>query len=269
MRDRPSQLRRYWNLFRNVRNPLTYLRFKAGLHGGDPLVFALLHGVRVRVPASRVREFKSVIMNNSYFRGFRRGVLEDRRGVTILDVGANLGFFSLYAASRCRRSRVIAVEPLPANFTFLTDNLAANGACESLALNVALGGERGTLRLHAERDEEFPTGASVFGGEGRQGPSFEVPTLPLADLMAKYDVPEVHFLKLDCEGSEYAVLYSCPGGTLARVHNIALEVHRGTEPEENAAGLERFLSAHGFTVRVAADQHYIWASRDPGSVRRA
>ncbi len=263
MNPRSSQWTRYRNLWRHVRNPGTYLLHKAGLRRRDPLRFDLPGGLRLDVPAERLGEFKGIVMDDAYLKAFRPGCLAPADSATVLDVGANLGFFSVYAMSRLPGSTVLAVEPLPANFAALEANLALNPDHRFRACQAAVSDAPGTLRLFIPKEDAHPTGASIFAPPGGLAPEVEVPAVTLATLCEEAGWTDVDLLKLDCEGAEYAILYACPLDVLDRICHVAMEVHRGPGENEDVASLAAFLAERGFVVCVASDGHYIWAARDP------
>jgi FkbM family methyltransferase len=71
----------------------------------------------------------------------------------IVDLGANIGIFAVFAAHRAAQSKVIAVEAFPSTFTRLRDHLDRNGlAARVTAVNVAVCGEDGTVSFTADED---------------------------------------------------------------------------------------------------------------------
>src|SRR5207237_10182607 len=73
------------------------------------------------------------------------GYLQINDGDTVLDAGASVGFFSVYAASMCRK--VIAVEPGLESFSALTLNRAMNRASNIITVNRALWSAPGRLNM--------------------------------------------------------------------------------------------------------------------------
>jgi len=70
-------------------------------------------------------------------------------GMTFLDVGANVGYYSALALARIGPAgRVIAFEPDPETFEYLQRTIAANGPDRTTALNKGLADTPGTLRLY-------------------------------------------------------------------------------------------------------------------------
>jgi len=120
-------------------------------------------------------------------------------GMTFVDAGANVGYFTLLAASL--GARVISYEPTPAVFERLRENVALNGFDRVTAVNAAVADKRGVLRLY--QSPEDPEANNLFDGEGV---SVEVATVSLDEDLAARGVQKVDLLKIDVEGAEPLVL---------------------------------------------------------------
>jgi FkbM family methyltransferase len=161
------------------------------------------------------------------------------RPPVVLDAGANIGMFSVWAAGRWPGARVIAVEPLPRNVALLRRNLALAlppGASEVVAAaattqdgDVIFGGGDAT------------NGRVLDAGDGGL-------TVPARDLFAL--ARDIDLLKLDIEGGEWPILAD-PRFSSALAPVVMLEHHPmgapvGSDPGEVA---ESALSAAGYDVR--------------------
>jgi len=69
-------------------------------------------------------------------------------GMTFLDIGANIGYFSALALEVLEGGRIIALEPDPENFRFLKQTIAANRARNVICVNKAAADRNGMLTLH-------------------------------------------------------------------------------------------------------------------------
>jgi FkbM family methyltransferase len=161
------------------------------------------------------------LYNRSEFRWLRETL---RPTDTFVDVGAHIGSYSLYASRYARR--VIAVEPNPATFSRLLENIGLNGA-QIDARNIGASDKRETLRLHLQG--ETNAGGCSFVIEHGKG-DVEVPCLPLGDIC-----PQIDILKLDVEMMEYRVL--SPYLAVHRPRAIIMEKHAA--PNAVALCLER------------------------------
>ena len=70
---------------------------------------------------------------------------------------------------------------------------------------------------------------------------------------------------MDCEGSEYDILYSAPPEALSRISELRIEYHHLDAPEENVDSLKQFLKAAGFAVTleeaISETNGNLWARR--------
>ena len=120
-----------------------------------------------------------------------------RDGDWFIDVGANVGIYTLLAASRGPGVRVTAIEPDSETFTRLGENVELNRFSNVGLISAAVGGAEGTAVFTVGRDTENRL--------ARAGES-QVATLPMTtlDRVAGADRPAL--IKIDVEGSELSVL---------------------------------------------------------------
>jgi len=155
--------------------------------------------------------------------------------VTVIDVGANQGFFSLYAASK--GATVYAFEPCTENFEVLKWNVARNGLEKHVkAFNMAVMGEKGHVPLYVGLDASgeilsgtVSTRNSNRGGEGVVVRSVECTTLD--SLLHDMGIERCDFLKMDCEGAEYEILRNTSRDSFRKIARISLECHEGRMAE--------------------------------------
>jgi FkbM family methyltransferase len=125
-----------------------------------------------------------------------------RPGMVAIDVGANIGYFTMLAASLVGPSgQVLAVEPNPANLRMIEASRRANGFAQVSIAGCAIGRELGLLAL----ETGYSNGTTAAPADGLAA-LFEarlVPSLPLSRLLP---AEQIDFIKLDAEGAEYAAL---------------------------------------------------------------
>ena len=124
-----------------------------------------------------------------------------------VDVGANIGYFTLLAGSKIHaggRGRVIAVEPNPECCALIERNLVINWSmCEIALHKVAVGSERGEVWLASPADRAANAHVSMSGATGQGERRFRVPLATLDDLVPG-NLP-VDIMKIDVEGHELSV----------------------------------------------------------------
>lgn len=130
-----------------------------------------------------------------------------RRGMTVVDVGAHHGFYTLLA-SKCvgRDGRVVAIEPSPREYARLQRHLRLNRCGNVKLLTCAAGDDPGETDLHVV--DGFEDGFNSL-----RPPATDVPTQAvkvqvrrLDDILADLDIESVDFLKVDVEGAEISAL---------------------------------------------------------------
>src|SRR5437016_5834936 len=83
---------------------------------------------------------------------YTRDGIEIMPGATVIDIGSNIGMFALWAASRAEGTRVIALEPSPRMFGFLSRNVARNRAPVTV-VQAACGSANGRAILYSTGEE--------------------------------------------------------------------------------------------------------------------
>ena len=185
---------------------------------------------------------------------------------TVVDVGANVGVFTVWAAKRLGAARIVAIEPSPEMVRALGANLARNRIEQATVLEVALGGEPGESTLYRRAAGALDTlfDRDNYGSRFQTVASVTVTTLD--DIFSTCEIDVCDLLKLDCEGAEYEILFNASGSTLAKIRHIAAEYHVGLN-EYGPASVQSFLEARGFAVTCSAlldeESGYLYASRRP------
>ena len=126
-------------------------------------------------------------------------------GTTVLDLGANIGYFSVLAAGLVGKSgQVHAFEPAQTCFTQLTRNLAAFPWAH--AYPAAVGDAPGTACFHFS-DKANETGwGSLLPGEDASTRETMVSVVRLDDWAREQAIGRVDFIKMDIEGGEFRAL---------------------------------------------------------------
>ncbi len=245
-------------MVRNVANWHEYLLHKTGIRKRDRFIFRLAHGVEADVPRAALFTFKELFFTDDYFRGLPRDRF-DGKPLTVMDIGANVGYFSLYVFARFPGSRVIAFEPIDNNFRLLEANRDRNPSLDWTLVQQAVYSNTGPLVLTLAPEDEYTADATVFDN-ARGDKEVTVDAVSLADALEAHIAGAVDYLKLDIEGAEYDVLYSCPSELFERVRTLVIETHPGRAENQNKQALERHLVEVGYTTKTDASA-FIWAWR--------
>jgi FkbM family methyltransferase len=174
-------------------------------------------------------------------------------GGTFIDVGANCGIMSLFAA-QCvgAGGRVEAFEPSPREFARLRANVAANDVANVTLHQTAVAEVAGTvtLRLAEEGHAGHNTIGSAFAYQGvAVAERVDVPAITLDEALAGLE--RCDLIKMDVEGAELRALRGA-ATTLARLRpHLVLEVFDAALAGHGStvADLMAWLAAHGYEAR--------------------
>ncbi len=211
---------------------------------GTDCTVRLWNGLRFRVRP----EFNELgTVDDIFVRGeYQTSRYSIGEGAVVLDIGANIGAFSLFAAHR--GARVCAYEPTPGTYARLRENIRLNNLEERVtALQRAVAGSAGRRELFLH---PAISGANTIAPYREHldfvepGKGVLVETVTLDDVFKANAIERCDFLKLDCEGAEFEILRAASQDALACIRHIAMEYHRA--PGE----LTRILRAAGFEVVV-------------------
>jgi len=134
----------------------------------------------------------------------------------VVDLGANVGFFTNYAAQKAKK--VISVEGSPQLYSCLVKNTFENDNVEYINANI----------------DKCKCCSSKTNTWGRNPSRTKIIIKDLFDL---FDLSEINFLKVDIEGFEYEIFNNLSEDLISRIHKIAIEVH---DPEKNYILLDVF-----------------------------
>jgi FkbM family methyltransferase len=122
---------------------------------------------------------------------------------TVLDVGANIGYYTLILASLVGPGgRVFAFEPDPDNFALLKKNIESNGYKNVVLVNAALSDQPGTLKLYLCDDNRGDHRIYPSGDDRR---AIQIRAISADDYL-KGSSAEIAFIKMDVQGAEGKVL---------------------------------------------------------------
>lgn len=174
----------------------TYLRTVLGhtmhLHPNDP-------GLSQALIKTGVREPESVLSLMRYLTP----------DMTIMDLGANIGFYVLLEAYVITKGqgRIVALEPFPENLRLLKLNTEANNYTEKVKIiNGACSDSTGTAEFTVSKLSNC--GKLAEQTSPTTGKTIKVPTFTFKDLMqfAGLKATDLDFLRMDIEGAEYKIL---------------------------------------------------------------
>jgi FkbM family methyltransferase len=164
---------------------------------------------------------------------------------TVIDIGAAIGEFSLYAASADPDARIIAYEPFPESVEIFKENLALNDIQNVTLIPKAVWKTTTSLDLDISRLEPLQITSGVTGKPTDK--SIRVEAVSLADVLRSNQLTSVDLVKLDCEGAEFDILLGSRPETVKAFKRIVMEYHDGTDGRHHSQ-LESHLQSLGYRV---------------------
>lgn len=181
-----------------------------------------------------------------------------RPGDAFVDVGANIGYYSLLASRLVgERGRVVAVEASPAFHGRLLDHVRLNGCPNVRAVNAGVSDSARTLTFVLASSHNLGSN-SIVPYDGSAESSFEIEARSLPDLLEPEEIARARVIKIDVEGAEGSVVRGLEPilDQLRPDAEITVEVtpDRMAKLGDSADELIETMRRHGFHVyRLAND----------------
>lgn len=216
---------------------------------------------------------------------YARNGIEIPEDAIVLDIGANIGLFSLFVRERASNARIYAFEPAPPVFNVLRANLASAGNRVTL-FNAGVSDRCGTQRLtyyprstgmssfHADKDEEKQVLRAIINNQlssDEEGAremlgsveeildmrfreqSFDCPMRTVSDVVREHAIARIDLMKIDVQKAERAVIEGIESQHWPLIRQVVVEVH---DLEGRVEEVRILLEGKGFLVRVEQDELY-------------
>lgn len=126
-------------------------------------------------------------------------------GDTFIDIGANIGLYSLTAASIVTESgKVIAFEPFPKNYEKLSKHIRINSFKNISIEKLAISDKAGTITIYINEKEQNCGMASTIEQIYTAKETIQATTLD--EYLLQHPQSQLHFIKMDIEGGELKAL---------------------------------------------------------------
>ena len=241
----------------------------------ESLVLGLPNGKACHFTSTAMRTVAKYLRWETFKRGQYSHVGFDLQvDDTVIDIGANIGMFALWAQPQIPRGRLVCIEPNPYALECLRMNIRRDDLRNVTVIPAAVGDENGTMELVSHRGWEAMAhsaaleapwlfNTSTMGKLARclmqrswrhahpttATKHFVVQLIPLSRILEEHGVATINFLKIDCEGSEYEILRSVDAAHWARIERVVIEYH-DIGSGRNHAELVEILRTNGFEVEA-------------------
>lgn len=252
---------RYFRLWKHIANPGEYMFHKAFRYKRNLGFTTKPFPVRFSVPESLYLLFKEIFLADVYEIDELVSTLP--KTPVVVDIGANAGFFVIQLLSKVDTVTVYAYEPIPANVQTFRQTIRQNprlAQCVQLFQMAVTGLPRQTLELFAEADDTSQVVASAIPGfNANNTRTISVPCITLTDIILKNDLQTIDLLKMDCEGSEYDIMYHTDPNLIQRIQKMVVEVHNLDEERNNLKAFDTYIQSLGYTTTYAPINSFCYA----------
>jgi len=162
----------------------------------------------------------------------------------VIDVGAHIGLFSLYASQFCKIGAIYSYEPVDKNYQILLDNVHLNNLKQIKPFNMAVSNSESDVKLYLNDDE---SGHSMFS---KSSNTLTVNSISLQKIFDDNNIDNCNFLKLDCEGAEYEIISNLPSLYFEKIDKMIIEYHMADSHPELLENLKELLISKNYTIKI-------------------
>lgn len=233
------------------------------------LVFALADDTQTHSIAGQTVSFHTETLDEFIrFEGFmgEKQILKDvvqsvGTADRFYDIGANVGTYTCFVASKLGSGTVTAFEPEPRNVKKLKRNLEQNGL-DAQVVEVALSDTNGSIELALAEGDAGEGEHAIAAGESQA--TIEVKTKRVDTIVQEDWIEPPTVVKIDVEGAELSVLRGMKETLQKHCRMVYVELH--TNKIERYSGtvdeVYSLLGDAGFEIEVIerrGSQHFIKA----------
>lgn len=246
--------------------------------------FRLPNGLTVvhQNEAETLHFYRDIFEHRTYARNGIR--LHD--GATVVDVGGNIGLFTLFAHYEAKNVKVFAFEPAPPLFELLSRNVAEHEV-DARLFNIGIADTEteaaftfyprssGMSSFHPDKEEEKHNLRTIIANQQKAGADAEVAGLaasedlldvrfeaieftatlrPLSAVIREQGIERIDLIKIDVQRSERQVIDGIADEDWPRIQQMVLEAH---DADGEVGRLVELLRGRGFTVTTEQDELYV------------
>lgn len=255
-----GKLFRYQNLMNRVVNWKSYL-LKKMIGFDKEFEFNIRDFGKISIPKNMLGPFRENFLDDIYFKHIPDGIFNKNQQPIIIDIGGNVGFFSLAAFSKFPKAKIYAFEPHPYCFKVLQNYQQEFKRFDWNIYHLAVSNKDEDIFLNTTNLEGFTTVTSVFK-KSQDVKSFPVKAVRFDTFLEESNIDHIDFIKLDCEGAEYEILYALPKEKFKIIKSLCIETHKGEKEDQNLNSLNNYLKNVGYKTQILDEGNYsgyIWA----------
>jgi len=239
------------NVFKNwYLYPLVYF----SIIKRDYVIFETYSGLKIKL---RTRSTDLMALTNVWLvEEYSRSNFRINTNDVIIDIGAHIGLFTLYASQYCKNGTIFCFEPVDENYDILVDNITQNNLKNVKPFKSAVSKSESTITIYRNKDE---AGHSMFSFTSH---ALKVDSISLKKIIDENSINQCNLIKIDCEGAEYEIIESLPLEYLKKISKLIIEYHFADSKPKLVNDLKTKLMTASFkisTVSHSSDMGLLYA----------
>ena len=175
---------------------------------------------------------------------YKKSGFQINQNDVVLDIGAHIGLFTLYASQFCTKGSIFSFEPMKDNYELLLENIKLNNLKQVKFFNLAVSNSNDPIKLYINDDE---SGHSIFSQSSQ---NLMVNSISLKRIFDENQIKYCNFLKLDCEGAEYEIIKNLPLSYFEKIDKMIIEYHMADSNPELLIELKKILTSQNFKIET-------------------
>ncbi len=175
---------------------------------------------------------------------YKKSGFQINQNDVVIDIGAHIGLFTLYASQFCTKGSIFSFEPMKDNYELLLENIKLNNLEQVKFFNLAVSNSNDPIKLFINDDE---SGHSMFSQSSQ---NLTVNSISLKRIFDENQIEYCNFLKLDCEGAEYEIIKNLPLSYFEKIDKMIIEYHMADSNPELLIELKKILTSQNFKIET-------------------
>ncbi len=167
--------------------------------------------------------------------------------VTFIDIGANIGYYSILVAGQNGQNNVYAFEPSAKNFERLTNNINLNKLQNIITVNKAIGNKNEAVKLYHTEDNN----AGMHTLNAQNNIYETVQQIILDEWVTQQNIGAINYIKMDIEGAEMQALQGMQHILTTQKPTLLIEIANEhlSRFNTNSAAIHAFLQQFGYVAK--------------------